>query len=274
MVGMTANQLAKGTGTDPEWQQIVEQIVEQLGDQLPDNVVEATECLLAGWPVYKISKKISVPTKTIRGWLELYPAMALAVAKGRKLLTMWRMSKLEQQFVQAVEKSEEVLDLDLSDREVNAKLVGTVAQHARFIIGLFVGQKMDINVTVEEGGETLKAKKDALSYLAAQMMDQRNSGEPIEGVYRVVNAAVPSVPLLNEKGEPAFGALGVLDTDDQRRALCHICGTYTSAMTLHINTTHHMKIREYEIMYMLPAGAIVKHDLEYGETANGQPVSS
>ena len=260
---MTANEtgLAIFDQTDPEWQEIVGRIVDGLGkDDLPERVVEATELLLAGWPVYKAAKRIGVQTTTIRKWLQVYPAMALAVANGRKLLSQWRMSKLEQQFVQAVAKSEEILDLDLTDKDVNAKLVATVAQHSRYIIGLFAGQKIDVNVIVEEGSQTLKARNDALAYLAEELHRQRDTEQPVEAVYRVIDVDPEEgvqKPLLDQEGNSPHGQTGVLNKNTDG-ILCHICGKRFPQLTLHISTSHRMKVKEYELMYMLDLGAVRK----------------
>ncbi len=248
---------------DPEWQGFVNQIVEEMGSDLPDKVIEATELLLAGWPMYKVAKRIGAQTKTVRGWLETYPSMARAVANGRKLLSKWRMAKLEQQFYQAVEKSEEILDLDLTDREVNSKLVGVVAQHARYVISLFAGQKIDVNVTLNESDQTLKAKQDALDYLAQALQSQRSSGEPIEATFRVEDvkpAELTASPMLDQDGNPFYGQLGVLDVDVNGEGLCHICGNRYRSMKSHINKAHSMDSKTYELIFMLEHGTLLLLD--------------
>ncbi len=256
-----------GGMNDPEWKEIVDKIVNQLDNtDLPEQVVEATELLLAGWPTYKAAKKLGIQPKMIRTWLNTYSAMAMAVANGRKLLSKWRMAKLEQQFVQAMEKSEEILDLDLEDRAVNAKLVGTVAQHARFIISLFAGQKIDVNVKVEEGDQTLKAKEDALAFIADQLAKQRLGETPVEGVYRVVDVTPEEAknrPLLDENGNPLYGQLGILDTNDEG-TLCHACGERFKFVSIHIGSMHHLDVKNYEIIFMLPLGCI--KELEKGKS--------
>src|SRR5512139_2329973 len=105
---------------DPEWSEIVEKLVEEMGDELPDKVIEVTELLISGWSTHLAAKHLGISPKTVRAWLEKYPTMALAVRNGRQLLQKWRMSKLEQQFIQAADKSQEILELDLRDKEVNA----------------------------------------------------------------------------------------------------------------------------------------------------------
>ena len=263
MMSSDTKALAVTDQKDPEWQEIVNQIVDDLNkEDLPEQVIQATELLLAGWPTYKAAQRLGVKTAAIRKWLQAYPAMALAVANGRKMLSKWRMSKLEQQFLQAIEKSEEILDLDLGDDTVNAKLVATVAQHARYIISLFAGQKIDINVTVEEGTQTLKARNDALAYLAEELAKQRDSGETIEATYRIVDATPEEgkqKPLLDQDGNPPFGKIGELDTTGEG-TICHICGIREVLFEKHINQVHHMKTKEYELMYMLDLGAVKKAD--------------
>jgi hypothetical protein len=258
--------IEKENAIDLDWQQIVNKIVDEMGTELPDKVIEATELLLAGWPTYKVSRELNVSGQTIKEWLARYPSMAMAVANGRKLLTKWRMSKLEQQFVDAIKKSGEILELDLDDRAVNAKLVGTIAQHARYIIGLYAGQQIDVNVKVSEGEQTFKAKQDALSYIVDELAKQRNSEEPIEATYTVVSANEDTAPrpLLTEEGNPAFGELGVLDTT-AAGTLCHICGKRVSNIKMHVGMEHHMKIKDFEIIFMLLPGSVSN----FGEVANG-----
>src|SRR5512139_226278 len=98
---------------DPEWLEIVEKLVEEMGDELPDKVIEATELLISGYSTYQAAKHLKTNVKTLRTWLEKYPTMALAVRNGRALLQKWRLSKLEQQFILAADKSKEILEADL-----------------------------------------------------------------------------------------------------------------------------------------------------------------
>ena len=253
-----SNSLAKyNPQEDPDWQKIVNQIVAQMGEQMPDQVIQATEMLVAGFPTHDVAKRLGVKTTTVRRWLESYPAMAMAVANGRKLMSVWRMSRLEQQFLQAIDKSEEILDLDLEDRAVNSKLVGVVAQHARFIISLFAGQKIDVNIKVNQGEETLKAKQDALDYLALKLAAQREEDKPIEAVYRVLDANPEEAPtpLLSADGNPAFGQLGVLDTNEEG-TLCHACGKRVPNLAGHVTGAHSLKLSVYEMIYMLTTGTL------------------
>src|SRR5512139_2414995 len=164
-----ADEIVKApANNDPEWLEIIEKLIEEMGDELPDKVIEATELLLCGWTTYQAAKKVGTSAKTIKSWLEKYPTMALAVANGRQLLTKWRLSKLEQQFILAADKSREVLELDLRDQSVNSRLTGVVSQHARFILSMFMGQKVDVEIKVSETPQ-MKARNDALDYIAQQM---------------------------------------------------------------------------------------------------------
>src|SRR5512139_656747 len=172
--------------SDPEWSEIVDKIIDEMGDELPDKVIEATELLLSGYSTYQAAKKVGTSAKTIRQWLEKYPSMAMAVHNGRQLLSKWRMSKLEQQFVMAVRKSEEILALSLRDQDVNARLAGVVGQHARFVMSLFMGQKVDVEIKVTETPQ-VKARNDALDYLAQQMSALGGKAESvIEASYTIV----------------------------------------------------------------------------------------
>ena len=77
---------APDANNDPEWTEIVEKLIEEMGDELPDKVIEATELLVSGWSTHQAAKKLGTSAKTVRAWLEKYPAMAMAVRDGRQLL--------------------------------------------------------------------------------------------------------------------------------------------------------------------------------------------
>jgi hypothetical protein len=245
-------------GPDTEWVDIVNTIVDtlQTGDT-PDEVVEAAEYMIAGWPTYKIAKRMNVSSRTIRRWLTRYPAMAAAVSQGRKLLSSWRMARLEQQFLTAVERSQEVLDVALNDGDVNPKVMGLIAQHSRFVLGLFAGQQIDINVRIEENTPVLKAKREALAFLASELAKQRQGAEdePIEAVYRVIDEKEEVGPLLDEKGDPHFGILGEIDVSEDG-ALCHVCGKRFKVLSLHVRKKHNISEEAYEITFLLERGAV------------------
>jgi len=242
---------------DIEWPKIVDQIVESMGDCLPEDVIRATELLLAGYPTHEVAKELHTSSKQIKIWLNKYPSMAMAIANGRKLLTKWRLAKLEQQFVKAIDKSEELLELDFNNKEVNQKLVATVGQHARYIIGLFAGQKIDININLREDESVLNAQQDALAYIANQVSKNRRESEPIEAEYEVVPVNNHKTPLLSPSGEPPFGMIGMLD-NTENGVLCHVCGKRSKILPMHISTEHGINAREYELIYMLEEGSVTK----------------
>ena len=245
-------------GPDTEWVDIANQIASTLAlDDMPDEVIMAAEYMIAGWPTFKISKKINVSKQTIRRWLSQYPAMAAAVSLGRQLMSTWRMARLEQQFMSAIERSEEILDLEFSNKDVNAKLVGLLAQHARYIIGLFAGQKIDINVNVNQNDPVLKAKADALEFLASELAKQRENvdTEPIEATFRIVDSKTDTGPLLDENGNPHHGELGIIGVNNSG-AQCHICGKRFKQLSLHIRKKHNMSNEIYETTFMLERNAV------------------
>lgn len=235
---------------DPEWSEIVDKIIEEMGEELPDKVIEATELLLSGYSTYQAAKKVGTSAKTIRQWLEKYPSMAMAVRNGRQLLSKWRMSKLEQQFVLAAAKSQEILDLSLRDQDVNARLVGVVGQHARFVMSLFMGQKLDVEIKVTETPQ-VKARNDALDYLAQQVAAMGGRPENvIEGSYIVVTPDKSTgMPLLDERGNPYYGKLGELDRNEEG-VLCHICGHRSLHPVQHI-VSHKISVVDYSLVFMI-----------------------
>lgn len=250
---------------DEGWQDIMEKLYAELKPaDLPEKVVRATEYLLAGWPRYKVARQLGVDTPTIRRWLSDYPTMAATLAHGQKLLSKWRMGKLEQQFQLAMERNEELLsmafdgqytDSEGTIRIGNPKILPVLAAQVRFMIGLAVGQKIDIHVTHEMGDSVFKAQKDALDYLAQQMSDKE---EPIEVVYRVIDGERDTAgPVLNERGDPPFGKMCELDTNEEG-TMCHICGKRYKGAGLgkHVTAAHGSSVDEYELLYMLDAGSV------------------
>jgi hypothetical protein len=246
-----ADEIVKVPDTnDPEWSEIVDKLIDEMGEELPDKVIEATELLLSGYSTHQAARKIGSSPRTIRQWLEKYPTMAMAVRNGRQLLTKWRLSKLEQQFVLAADKSREILELSMRDSDVNAKLVGVVGQHARFILSMFMGQKIDIDIQVTETPQ-LKARNDALAYLAQQMASMGGKRENvIEASYTVVTPEkTTGQPLLDERGDPFFGKLGELDRNTDG-VLCHICGQRSKHPIQHI-VSHRIGIMDYCLVFMI-----------------------
>lgn len=255
---------------DENWSEIVERLLKEVGDsdlQLPDKVIRATEMMLAGYPTSKIAKNLRVNSETVRRWLTQYPTMAAVVANGRELLSKWRMAKLEQQFLTAVERSQEILELpldgsDKDDNRVDPKVLTVVAAQARYVIGLFSGQKVDVSVTHELGQSVMKAKTDALDYLAQRLLEQQAAvqEEPIEIAYRVIDPKLDSNgPMLDEAGNSPFGEMGKLDTNDDG-TICHVCGKRLRYLGSHILTNHAMQTGEYEELYMLEPGAVKKSE--------------
>lgn len=257
---------------DDEWHQIVDRLLDEFDeDYTPDKVIEATEMLLVGMPTYKVAKKLGVRTDTVRRWLTKYPTMAAIVASGRKVLSKWRMAKLEEQFLTAIERSHEVLQVPLygaseeddgSHTRIDPKILTVVAAQARYIIGLFAGQKVDIQVTHELGDTVLAAKQDALDYLAEQLAKQIDNApvEPIEATYRVLDTRMEtSGPELDEHGNPPFGILGELETDENGTK-CHICGKKFKSFSKHLRDRHNTSGYEYEMIYMLEEGSVALAD--------------
>jgi hypothetical protein len=247
-----------------DWQTIADRLVDELTSQdLPDKVVQAAEMMLAGYPLYQVARKVNVTTPTVRRWLSAYPMLAAVVANGRKLLSKWRLARLEQQFLTALERSQEVLEIPLdgetSDgKRVNPKILTVVAAQARYIIGLFAGQQQNITVTHEMGDTVMQAREDALAYLAQKLAEQRQHAriEPVEAVYRVIDPKLDNNgPMLDEQGHPSFGEIGKLDIADEG-TLCHVCGGRYKSFARHLLTNHNLSAEEYESLYLLPEGSI------------------
>lgn len=247
-----------------DWQTIVDQLVDELTSQdLPDKVVQAAEMMLAGYPLYKVARKVNVTSPTVRRWLSAYPTLAAVVANGRKLLSTWRLARLEQQFLTALERSQEVLEVSLdgetSDgKRVNPKILTVVAAQARYIIGLFAGQQQNITVTHEMGDTVMQAREDALAYLAQKLAEQRQhaSLEPVEAVYRVIDPRMDNNgPMLDEQGRPPFGEMGELDVAGEG-TLCHVCGGRYKSFAKHLLVSHNLSAEEYETLYLFPEGSV------------------
>jgi hypothetical protein len=253
---------------DEEWVDIINQLTDQLSaHDLPDKVVKAAELMLVGTPNYQIASRLNVSPQTVRKWLSDYPIIAMVVAQGKKLLSKWRMAQLEQQFLQSVGRSQEILDVNLdgTDKDgnkVNPKILTVVAAQSRYIIGLFAGQKVDVTVTHELGDTVMKAKEDALDYLAEKLNEQKDGAQeqPIEAIIRVVDPHVDNnAPLLDEHGNPVFGKMGCLDTSSDGTE-CHLCGKHLKSLRRHIENGHGMTCQEYEMTFMLDDGAVKNAD--------------
>lgn len=273
--------LKEGTSLVPlntasTWQQITNDLVEKLeGEDLPEKVIKATEYLVCGWPLYKISDRIGSNSSTIRSWLKKYPIMALAVAEGQKALHLWRLAQLEQQFLTSLEVSQELFDAIEGEwvevetdegtvrewKPTNHKLLAAKAMHARFIIGLFAGQKLKIDIkTAEDETLPLKAGVDALDYLIDGISNRldKSKSNPIETVIRIVDTKSDTdTPIVDEEGDPFYGILGKLEIDESG-VLCHICGKRSPNIRQHIGGAHKMSPFDYEVTFMIPQGELAR----------------
>ncbi len=254
-----------------EWQTIIDDIVDTLDANIPDQVIKAAEYLICGWPTHKIAERLNVKKETIRGWLTTYPKMAVAVNYGQRALHRWRMAQLEQQFLTSLETSQRILDMGIEKgrleenmQEITSadpKILAIQAQQARFIISLFAGQKMDLRVrSPSDDRPALKAQKDALDYIANQITDKLNTIEARpETTYRIMDIKTGvSGPLLDGKGDPFHGTLGKIDQSDEG-ALCHVCGKWEAKLYMHVTKGHKMRVREYEIVFMLDKDSLKQY---------------
>lgn len=255
-----------------EWHEIVDQIVDELTEEdFPDDVIKAAEYLMCGWPTYKVAQRLGRQTSTIRGYLSRYPRVAVAINYGQRELQRWRLSQLERQFISAVEASQDILDLGTPHRRVenldgvDPKVLALKAQQARFIISLFAGQKLDLQVrSPEDEKPALKAQQDALDYIADKVSGRLESIEAFPErqttTYRVVDIKDrKSGPMLDEHGDPMHGKLGIFDTNEEG-TLCHVCGDRFSKIRIHVTKGHKMTDREYEMVFMFEKDALKKHD--------------
>lgn len=257
---------------DLSWQEIINDLVEQVAgeniDDIPEKVIKATELLLTGMPYYKVAQELGVTTTTVKTWVKKYPPMALVLQKGRPLLAKWRIAKLEQQYLMAIEKSREILEMDLysSDSEdgenfptPNAKLTGVVAQQVRFIIQQFTKVNNEISIKSDGESVTMSASGDALDYIAEKLAEHRDREEPVEATYRVIddkNTSDKYIPILDEHGEPFYGEMGILEINEDNKIQCHICGNYYKSLTTHLYGKHEVPPDVYELTFMLDEGAI------------------
>ncbi len=242
-----------------EWQSIVEQIIETTGlNDAPEKVIEATEMLISGFTTSEIAKKLGVSRSTVKEWMT-YEPVAKAVALGKELLIKWRMGQLEKQFLQAVKRSEEILNLDFYDKEVNTRLVAQIAQQSRFIIEMFLGKRVDVSVNMpSEAVPLLKASADALGYIAQELAKIEKAEEIIEGNYEVIPPP-PKEPMVKEDGNPYYGEYGVADINEDG-FLCHICGARVKRITAHVSERHKISARDYELAFLLELGTLEEYE--------------
>lgn len=253
---------------DVTWQEIINDLVEQVAgedvDDIPEKVIEATELLLTGMPYYKVAQKLGVTTATVKNWVKKYPPMALVLQRGRPLLAKWRIAKLEQQYLMAIDKSREILEMDLyaDDEDIikpNAKLTGVVAQQARFIIQQFTKVNNEISIKSDGESVTMTASDGALDYIAEKLAEHRSKDEPVEATYRVIddkNTSEKYIPMLDEQGNPFYGEMGELTINEDDKIQCHICGNYYKSLTTHLYGKHEVPPDVYELTFLLEEGAI------------------
>jgi len=261
---MSNNLIVVPDEPDESWGRIVDSIILSLeGEDIPDQVIRALELLLSGFPVPEVARQLSVKTETVRRWLVKYPRISEILADNQPNLVKWRMTQIDQQFLQALEVSKRVLELPMHGDDVNAKLVGIMAAQARYIIGLRAGQKQDITVTHEMGDSVLKAREDALEYLAGRLLFQDHE-EPIETTIRIIDNNIDDQgPMVDEYGNAPFGEIGTLDIDSSG-ILCHICGQRYKSLKRHVLSKHGLGTTEYELMYGLEEGTLKKSESNDG----------
>lgn len=255
---MSINQLPTS-----DWVSEVTALLNELDDEdVPQKVLSLAEGLVSGYSLNEAAKMAGITQKTATNWLSRYPKLAYIAERGSRLAKSWRMARIEQQFLTAINKSQEILELNLDGtdkhgNDVDPKVLTVVAAQARYVIGLLAAQQRDINVNHKLDETVLNAQRDALDYITQKLMEQDNDHtEPIEVAYTVINPNVDTnVPLLTSQGEPNYGNFGVLDTDEEG-TICHVCGKRSKNLISHIRQAHVMTAKEYETIYMLPENAL------------------
>lgn len=246
---------------DPDWVEIVEKIFNELdAEDLPEPVIRSLEYLLSGYSIPETAREVGVRPETIRSWIKRYPTINLALARGKPLLSRWRLNQLDRQFLMAIKKSEDILSIDLHSPGVDPKILSALGNHVRHILGMIQGAKIDVTVTHEMGETVLSARQEALDYLSqkmAQMVQEQDP--PIETIVRVINPD-QSPPFLDAQGNPNYGELGKLDTNESG-ACCHICGKRYKNLAAHVYR-HQVTVEEYETTYLLPPGSLNSEQYE------------
>lgn len=250
---------------DTKWADIVDPLVEQLAQaDWPEDVIKATEMMMVGIPTYKIAKKLGMKSSRIRGWLTKYPGMALIVENSRALLSKWRMTQLENQFITAIEISEEALEGGpTGPADADQKMLATMLQHARFIINLFAGKKTDVDIKVSHEMPALKAQQGALDYIAEKMQEKRELEEEVIVTARVIDRS--QGPIYDDEGQPFHGDFGVMDRNADG-VQCHICGERFDNLDIHIRTVERLSLERYEQDYLLEPGSVMQAQ----RTADGE----
>jgi hypothetical protein len=249
MSNSTALTTTAEKGFSEKWDEIVDSLLAMV-DQYPDEVVKSLEMLVGGRTTKDIESELNLTRGTVKKWLEKYPPMAMALAEGRRNLQKWRLKVLENQFYDAVKVSKEILEAQDSE-ETNAKLLAVKAQQSRYLIGLFIGQKIDVDVKLQVTTPVINGEQSAMDYLASKL---NAPDEIVEGVYSVVetkayNAGKKGLPLLDENDKPRFGVYGEITKNEDGNKMCHICGTYFSNLRVHVRSTHNVSEADYCMLF-------------------------
>ena len=245
------------------WADLMDEVADLVDlEQIPEGALHAMPYLMSGVPKSEVARHVGVSRKTLNQWLSKFPSLQIAVSKGKELAQEYRLSMLEAQFIKALQVSEEILNMpmrgisDDEDGGVNSKIATAKGQHARFIIDKFVSSKREVSVTHELGDTVLDARQDALDYIAEQI-SMTGEDEPV--TYRVIDGNSNNEgPMLNEDGTPNFGTYGGLTQNDEGRTQCHDCGEWFLSLGTHIRKTMNMSLSDYEVIYGLDPGTIVK----------------
>jgi hypothetical protein len=257
--------------TEIEWTELFDEVSDLVDvGKLPPKALEAIPYLMSGLPKSEVAKLVKVTRPTINNWLNKHPAMQIAVARGKEMAQSYRLAMLESQFVKALQVSQEILDMPMTgsseemgedapvELQINSKIATAKGQHARFIIDKFISSKREIEVTHELGQTVLDAQNDALSYLATQI-NELSDEEDIPVTYRVIDANPNNEgPRIQQDGSPNFGTLGGLTHDDELGTQCHDCGNWFKSLATHIRRTMSMSVTEYEKIYQLEHGSVVR----------------
>lgn len=238
--------------TDRSWQKIVEELFDT-SEGLSELAMQIVEYAVCGYSKTKACKQLGITVYEWNKTVKDNPAIAQLITDGLSLARKWRTAQLEEQYMDAINKSKEILQLSLSDDTVNVKLVGTIAQHARYVIDLFA--RNDLAPVASANADTdmaLKASKDALDYLVEKIAS--STDDEIIVTHRIVDA--DSAPKMKSDASPNFGELGVLEYDDDGKIRCHVCGVYAKNFVMHIRRAHSLEPMDYEAAYDLPEGEV------------------
>lgn len=261
--GTADKSLLADISTDVRWAAVLDEImeiVEDVDSTDRSKIKDATVYLMSGLAVYETAQRVGTSRDTVRAWLRKYPIMAHAIKMGRGLLDEYRVTKLAQQFDDAIAVSQNILTLNPSDEDVNVKALGIQALHARWVIDMFLKNRVEVNIKADEDTmATFRATTQALN-LIADLIEDDKEDNIIDVNYRIITEDKETAPIVNEKGEPFYGEMGVLDVDDENRVLCHICGERIKGIKLHVYGQHDMTPQKYELAFMLSDGELKEVD--------------